>query len=187
MRTQIRNSEWSIRLAHGFFSFQFYKSSLWKLARYNLFTPSLQCLAIETWYNMCYFNGLWSMKFLKFEPLNKMKSLTLNISFLSFFLVAEYLKYFWIFPPCLTPCTTSSSYCFVRITLSPLREVFVGSYIKRIPMHCKLLSKVKKWHDCNFYSRICTTNIYCGRGFYVKDMRDTMRNFHCSPNDLQPA
>ena len=57
----------------------------------------MESLAIETWYNMCYFNGLWSMKFLKFEPLNKMKSLALNIAFLSFFLVAEYLKYFWIF------------------------------------------------------------------------------------------
>ena len=80
--------------------------------------PSMESLAIETWYNMCYLNGLWSMKFLKFEP----------------------FKVLLDFPPGLTPCTTSSSYCFVGRALSPLWEVFVGSYIKRIPMHWR-----RKW------------------------------------------
>lgn len=160
-------------MSRGFFSFQFYKSALWKMEEIQSFYPKalLASLATGTWCNRCCFNGLWPVKFLKFEQLYKMKRFS-NEAFLLFlfFVVAEYRKSFWVFSKCLSPCPASISYCFVRIALSFLHKVSIGTCIKIISMHCKLLSNVKKWHCCDSYSRICTIQIYCGREFYVKDL-----------------
>lgn len=61
--------------------------------------------------------------------------------------------------------------CNSYITTSVSFKRFpVGNVLKIISMHCKLSSNVKKWHCCDFYSRIGTISIYCGKKFCVIDI-----------------
>lgn len=61
--------------------------------------------------------------------------------------------------------------CNSYITMSVSFKRFpVGNVLKIISMHCKLSSNVKKWHYCDFYSRIGTISIYRGKKFCVIDI-----------------